>query len=217
MSDPPPPSPAASEVSGSPVGSDAGPRPPARQAEPPPRWQAVTMPAVVAVGGVLGALARYGLVSAFPHPPGGFPWATFAVNVAGCALIGVLMVLITETWQAHRLVRPFLGVGVLGGFTTFSAYVADIAALAAAGAERTALLYLPATVAGAVTAVHLAAAATRALTGAAARRSRSSSSMPGTPAGPGRPRPDEPAGEGPVAPDGAETIRRAGHPGPGEA
>ena len=42
------------------------------------------------------------------------------VNTSGCLLIGVLMVLIVEARQGHRLVRPFLGVGVLGGYTTFS-------------------------------------------------------------------------------------------------
>ncbi|MFB9893594.1 fluoride efflux transporter FluC [Planobispora takensis] len=121
--------------------------------------------AAVAAGGVIGALARHGLASAFPHPPGGFPWTTFATNVIGCALIGVLMVLVTEAGRGHPLVRPFLGPGVLGGFTTFSAYVADIGGLAAGGAPQVALVYLFATVAAAVTATHLAAQATRALAG----------------------------------------------------
>ncbi|WP_326821302.1 fluoride efflux transporter FluC [Streptosporangium sp. NBC_01756] len=118
----------------------------------------------ISAGGVLGALARHGLTVAFPHPPGGFAWATFGINVTGCLLIGVLMVLITETWQAHRLVRPFLGVGVLGGFTTFSTYVVDIGRAAAAGAPRTALVYLAATVAGALAAVYAGTALTRVVT-----------------------------------------------------
>ncbi|GAA3441891.1 fluoride efflux transporter FluC [Planomonospora venezuelensis] len=120
--------------------------------------------AAISVGGVIGALARYGLAEAFPRPAGGFPWATFATNAAGCALIGVLMVLITETRRAHRLTRPFLGAGVLGGFTTFSAYIADIGRLAAEGAPGLALVYLSATALAAVAAVHLAAAGTRAIT-----------------------------------------------------
>ncbi|MBG0832242.1 CrcB family protein [Planomonospora sp. ID67723] len=120
--------------------------------------------AAVSAGGVIGALARHGLSEAFPRPAGGFPWATFAVNVIGCALIGVLMVLIGETRAAHRLARPFLGVGVLGGFTTFSAYVADIGRLAAGGAPRLALVYLFGTVAAAVAATQLAASGTRAIT-----------------------------------------------------
>ncbi|GAA2856342.1 hypothetical protein GCM10010517_14650 [Streptosporangium fragile] len=76
-------------------------------------------------------------------------------------MIGVLMVLVTETRQAHPLLRPFFGIGMLGGFTTFSAYIADIGGTAAAGAPQTALVYMFATVAAAVTAAHLGAAATR--------------------------------------------------------
>jgi CrcB protein len=97
--------------------------------------------AVVAVGGALGAAARYGLAQALPHGPGGFPWATFAINTGGCLLIGVLIVAVTEVWDAHPLTRPFLGTGVLGGFTTFSTYAVDALTLAGAGHPRRALLY----------------------------------------------------------------------------
>jgi fluoride exporter len=117
--------------------------------------------AVVSVGGALGALARYGLTVAWPHRPTGFPWATFVTNVSGCLLIGVLMVLITEVWVAHRLLRPFLGVGVLGGYTTFSTYTVDIQQLVAAGAARTALVYLAATLVAALAAVYTGVTATR--------------------------------------------------------
>ncbi len=103
------------------------------------------MPAAVSAGGVVGACARHAVDLAWPHPPGRFPWATFVINVTGCLLIGVLMVLITEVWSAHRLLRPFLGVGVLGGYTTFSTYAVDVQRLVAAGAGRTALLYLAGT------------------------------------------------------------------------
>jgi protein CrcB len=70
--------------------------------------------------------ARYSLAQPLPTRPGQFPWTTFAANLLGCLLIGVLTVLITEVFSARRLVRPFLGVGVLGGFTTFSTYAVDI-------------------------------------------------------------------------------------------
>jgi CrcB protein len=102
--------------------------------------------AVIALGGGLGALARYGLARLWPTPPGGFPWATFATNVLGCALIGVLMVLVTEVWSAHRLLRPFLGVGVLGGFTTFSTYAVEFRALLRPGTVPVAFGYLFGTV-----------------------------------------------------------------------
>ena len=107
----------------------------------------------VSVGGALGALARYGLGVAFPHKPGEFPWATFGVNASGCLLIGIVAVLIASRPGAHRLARPFLVTGVLGGYTTFSTYVVDIQRALAAHAPRTALAY-----AGATLAIALAAA-----------------------------------------------------------
>lgn len=109
--------------------------------------------AAISAGGVLGALARHGLSTAFPHGPGEFPWAVFWTNVSGCLAIGVLMVLITETRRAHRLVRPFLGVGVLGGFTTFSTYAVDIQRAVSDGAPRVGLAYLALTLVAALAAV----------------------------------------------------------------
>lgn len=82
--------------------------------------------AAVALGGVIGACARYGVGLLRPLGPLAFPWSTLLVNVAGCAAMGVLMVLVTEVLTPHRLVRPFLGTGVLGGFTTFSTYAVDV-------------------------------------------------------------------------------------------
>ncbi|MCW3844257.1 CrcB family protein [Micromonospora yasonensis] len=106
----------------------------------------------IAAGGVLGALARAGAQAAFPHPPTGFPWATFGINVSGCLLIGALMAVLTAR-PAGPLVRPFLGVGVLGGYTTFSTYVVEAHRAVLAGAPGTALAYLAATVLGALLAV----------------------------------------------------------------
>jgi CrcB protein len=68
------------------------------------------------------------------------------INVTGCALIGVLMVLVSEVWIEQQLLRPFLGTGVLGGFTTFSTYAVDIERLLADGHPGTALADLAATV-----------------------------------------------------------------------
>ncbi|WP_280399540.1 fluoride efflux transporter FluC [Nocardia carnea] len=102
--------------------------------------------AVVACGGGLGAGARYGLALRIPVGPGEFPWATFLANLLGCLAIGVLMVLITEVWIPHRLIRPFLGVGVLGGFTTFSSYSGEVRTLLESGSTGVALGYLGGTV-----------------------------------------------------------------------
>ncbi|SCG67523.1 FluC/FEX family fluoride channel [Micromonospora inositola] len=106
----------------------------------------------IAAGGVLGGLARAGVQAAFPYAPTGFPWATFGINLTGCLLIGVLMAVIGAR-PVHPLVRPFLGVGVLGGFTTFSAYAVDAQRAVVAGAAGTALAYLAATLVGALLAV----------------------------------------------------------------
>ncbi|MFG3250098.1 fluoride efflux transporter FluC [Streptomyces sp. NPDC048187] len=117
--------------------------------------------AVVALGGGTGAAARHAASLWWPTPAGGFPWTTFWVNVVGCALIGVFMVAVTEVWSVHRLVRPFFGTGVLGGFTTFSTYAVDSRSLFADGRATTGLAYLAATPVAALTAVSLAAWATR--------------------------------------------------------
>ncbi|MEO3861858.1 CrcB family protein [Acrocarpospora sp. B8E8] len=130
-----------------PIDSDVDLHVPAERAELRPTPFPVL--AAISAGGVLGALGRYGIGVALPHPPGGFPWSTFLVNISGCLLIGVLMVLITEVWTA-RLLRPFLGVGVLGGYTTFSTYVLDIHQTMTNGAPTTALLYAAATLIGAL-------------------------------------------------------------------
>ncbi|MEU1074413.1 CrcB family protein [Streptomyces sp. NPDC005878] len=118
--------------------------------------------AVISAGGALGASARYGLALAWPTHAGGFPWSTLLINVLGCALIGVLMPLISEGGRgAHHLVRPFLGVGVLGGFTTFSTYAVEVARLLARRQPGLAMVYAAGTLLGALGAVCLAAGATR--------------------------------------------------------
>lgn len=105
--------------------------------------------ACISAGGVLGALARYGLGVAFPHQPPGFPWATWAINVSGSFLIGVLMTAIGR-WHPHqRYLRPFLGVGILGGYTTFSTSIVDLQH----SRPAIAVLYLFATLLGALSAV----------------------------------------------------------------
>ncbi|WP_432160295.1 fluoride efflux transporter FluC [Streptomyces sp. NRRL F-5630] len=107
--------------------------------------------AVVAAGGVLGTVARYGASVLWPTASGHFPWTTFLVNVVGCALIGVLLAVVAELRPyTHRLVRPFLGTGVLGGFTTFSTYAMDVRGLIVAERYAVAGAYLFGTMAAAV-------------------------------------------------------------------
>ena len=123
-------------------------------------WRGVV---AVSLGGGLGALARYGLLLLWPPRTGGFPVATFVTNILGCLLIGALMVLVAEFWADRRLVRPFLGTGVLGGFTTFSTYVVDVRRLVADDAAGLAVLYLAGTVVAALTAAYAGSALTRLL------------------------------------------------------
>lgn len=115
----------------------------------------------VSVGGAAGAVARYALATALPRPVHGFPWATFVTNLLGCLLIGVLVTLVTQAWPGRPLLRPFLGAGVLGGFTTFSTYTVEVVALFHAGAAGTAAVYLLATPALALVAVYAGLGAAR--------------------------------------------------------
>ncbi len=117
--------------------------------------------AAIAAGGVLGACARYGAVVLFPTAPAAFPWTTFWINITGCAVMGALLVLITERRTAHPLVRPFLGTGVLGGYTTFSTYTLDGQHLIGGGRAGTALFYLGGTLVAALAAGWGAATLTR--------------------------------------------------------
>jgi fluoride exporter len=112
----------------------------------------------VSLGGGAGAVARLTADRLTPEV-----WATLAVNLVGCALIGVLVVLTTEVWQAHPLIRPFLGTGVLGGFTTFSTYSLDAHGLWLAGDRVAAAGYLVGTLLGCVAATALAITVSRSL------------------------------------------------------
>lgn len=109
--------------------------------------------AVIAVGGMAGASARHGFELAWPTSSGGMPWATFTINASGCLLIGVLMVFVVEVGGAHPLVRPFLGVGLLGGFTTFSTYTVEVIGLVTGNRPVLALGYLFGTALSALVAV----------------------------------------------------------------
>lgn len=119
---------------------------------------------VVALGGALGALARYALTTAYPDGGSGFPWTTFAINVTGSLLLALLPAL---PWvRRHQHLPALLGTGVLGGYTTMSAYAEQSRALVDAGRAGTAALYVVGTLAACLVAV---AAADR-LTTLAARR-----------------------------------------------
>jgi CrcB protein len=97
----------------------------------------------VALGGGLGASARYGLGVAFAqNTPPEFPWVTLVVNLTGAFALGLLLTLVLEVWPPTRYVRPFVGIGVLGGFTTFSSLVVGSSRLIDAGQAPLSIAYL---------------------------------------------------------------------------
>lgn len=122
-------------------------------------WHAVAsrrdVLAVIALGGAVGAGLRYGLSEAVPRAAGEFPWATLIVNVTGCLALGALMVVLLATRPASRYLRPLLGVGLLGGYTTFSAYALEARDLLAGGHAGTAAAYLLGSVVAGLVAVQL--------------------------------------------------------------
>lgn len=100
----------------------------------------------VAAGGAIGSVARYGVARLWPMTPGGFPVPTLAVNLVGSFAIGLLYMWITARGgPGADSARLFWMTGVLGGFTTYSAFALESNLL---GFSATGLLYLAATVIG---------------------------------------------------------------------
>jgi CrcB protein len=102
------------------------------------------MPVVlwVALGGAIGSAARYGVNVWSGRMLGSeFPWHTFIVNVVGCFAMGLLVALMGLKLNVANETRAFLTTGILGGFTTFSAYSIDFALLVERKAYGHAIAY----------------------------------------------------------------------------
>lgn len=108
----------------------------------------------VAVGGAAGAVLRWWLTDLWPAPTDSFPWSTFAVNVAGSFVLALLPAFLAV--RRNRLLAVGLGPGLLGGFTTLSAYSEQTRALLDHGETVTAGLYLLGTLAACLVAVAVA-------------------------------------------------------------
>ncbi|MGO4436447.1 fluoride efflux transporter CrcB [Rhizobium sp. RAF56] len=107
----------------------------------------MTQALLVAVGGAFGSLLRYGVGLWSLRVAGpGFPWGTLTVNLVGCFLIGVLAELISRKFGGSVELRLLLITGVLGGFTTFSAFSLDALVLFERGETVAALLYIASSV-----------------------------------------------------------------------
>lgn len=98
---------------------------------------------VVGVGGAVGSLARAGVGTALGHEPGHWAWETLVVNASGCFALAVLLVVLSP---ARLYARLLLGTGVLGGYTTFSAFSVDAVGLLESGRASAAGAYVLASV-----------------------------------------------------------------------
>ena len=106
-----------------------------------------------ALGGALGALARWAVATALPHARGAWPWATLLVNLTGCLVIGALLAVLLARFPHSPWLRPFLAVGVLGGYTTYSTFAVDAVQLTRSGSALEAASYVLVSVVGGVLAV----------------------------------------------------------------
>jgi len=115
---------------------------------------------LAALGGALGALGRWAVAEALPSP-GGWPWSTVLVNLTGCFLLGALLAGLAFRSAEPAWVRPFLAVGVLGGYTTYSTFAVEVVGLVDDGSPLLAAGYVLVSVVGGVAAVALGALALR--------------------------------------------------------
>nr|WP_221242903.1 fluoride efflux transporter CrcB [Conexibacter arvalis] len=114
------------------------------------------MLAAVFAGGALGSLARAGLAEALPHTVTGWPWPTFAANVAGALLLGWVVARLQRRLPPPTYRQSFAGTGLCGGLTTFSTLQLELVRMVEAGAWPLALGYGAASVAAGLGAVVLA-------------------------------------------------------------
>ncbi len=103
---------------------------------------------LVALGGAIGTLLRDGLGRVAPAGPGTFPTMILAINLVGSYCLGLLLGALTRHRPHDETWRPFLGVGVLGGFTTFSSFAVATVQLLRADRISLAMAYIAASVVG---------------------------------------------------------------------
>jgi CrcB protein len=113
------------------------------------------VPGAVAAGGALGAAARYELTLRFAGVGGSFPWATFCINVSGSFLLGLLLTFVLDRWPPTRYTRPFLAIGLLGAYTTFSTFAVEADLLWKDGHVALGVLYVVGSLAVGGAAVYL--------------------------------------------------------------
>jgi len=118
----------------------------------------------VAIGGAIGAVGRYQLgraIAQFTSLNNSFPWATLAVNVIGCVAMGLLAGWLAKSDGNTESLRLLLGVGLLGGFTTFSAFSLEMMQLIQRGSAGLAISYAGISVLAGLAALYLGLVITR--------------------------------------------------------
>jgi CrcB protein len=96
----------------------------------------------VATGGALGSLLRFAVGRLFPAAPAALPWSTLGINVLGSFALGLLAGASFARPEASPALRAFLGIGLLGGFTTFSTFSVETISLAQSASLAKAGLYV---------------------------------------------------------------------------
>ena len=117
--------------------------------------------AAIALGGALGAPARYGVAQIIHVAANTFPWATFWTNISGSFALGLILVLILERFPPTRYLRPFVATGFLGAYTTYSTFAVETDLLIKDGHAGTGLAYAGASVVAGLAAVWAGIVATR--------------------------------------------------------
>jgi CrcB protein len=132
------------------------------------------LPVLMAIGsgGALGAVARYEITLAAPVSPAAFPWTTWGINLTGSLVLGVIATLVLERWPPTRYVRPFVGIGICGGYTTWSTFMTETALLTRDHRPGLAAVYVAASVSGGLAATYAGMWAARRPTPARRRRRR---------------------------------------------
>jgi fluoride exporter len=128
---------------------------------PPPMTVDRRELAAIFAGGAIGALARAGLVQAFPGRAGSWPWATFIANVAGAFLLGYFATRLQERLPVSAYRRPLLGTGFCGALTTFSTVQLELVQMLSRGEDGLAAAYAAASLAAGFAAVLVASGLVR--------------------------------------------------------
>lgn len=125
---------------------------PAPVAAPPlnarPAYLQVRLLALVAVGGAVGTWGRAGLAQMIGREPGGWPWATLLVNLVGAFVLALMLEILGRFRRGHLALRLALGTGVMGGFTTYSAFAVETVDLLRTDQQVLAVVYVAISIIG---------------------------------------------------------------------